>query len=148
VIPKTVFDGTCDIPFSLRLILDESEELRGKYYDMIKGDVKKFFRSFYKAGSFNGERLEMIASHYVTKLDRKTLVEESLHAGLLTREPFREKGLKKGEMNYGVPSSRYQSVSALLNQNNLDTYMEAFCDGLLTKYYKISASSTNSHDKA
>lgn len=131
IIPKTVFDDTCNIPLELRNYFTASKEIAKKHYLLIKSDLKKFFKSFVVSNVFNERSMNLINSTYMTKFNRRTFIKEMSSKYIISSRTH------KGNFHYFIADEYQPSVLSLINQNNLDPLLEDFCNHLMSKYYKI-----------
>ena len=130
IIPKSIFDDTCNIPLEFRNYFAASKKTAKKHYLLIKNDLKKFFKSFIFSNGFNDKSFNMINSNFMTKFDRKILIKEMGAYNILMSR------VNKGNTLYFINEEYKTSVLSLINQNNLDPKLEIFCDHLMSKYYK------------
>ena len=131
IIPKTVFDDSCSIPIELRNYFAASKETIKKHYMLIKLDLKKFFKGFATSNVFKECSLNRMNSTFLTKFNRKIFIDEMIRNNIMNQR------VHKGNTLYSIDNNLQQSVLCLINQNNLDPKMEAFCNLLMAKYYKI-----------
>jgi len=131
-IPKNVFDETCSIPHEMKYLFEIDSQNRTALYQIVKNDIKMFMKSFFYTNySFRSKTINQINSKYSSKLSKKNLVEEAIKHNLIYIDSS-----KKRSVFYAVNSPFYSSVLSLLNQNNLDNNLEAFCNNILTKFYR------------
>jgi len=130
-IPKAVFDETCSIPKELKYLFEIDSKNRATQHQLVKDDIKAFMKSFVYTNSFASKTYNHINSNYMSKLDKKKLIDEAMKFGLIFID-----NSKRRSTFYAVDSQHYNSILNLLNQNILDNTLEAFCTLILTKYYK------------
>jgi len=132
-IAEEIFDETCEIPDELKFVIALDKEKSEKLYELLKSDIKKFFRNFVTANSFDEKTYNQIHIAFSTNLNKRILIDEALRYGIIG---INEEKMKKEF--YEINKDYYLSILTLLNQNKMEPSLEKFCVKLLTKYLRKS----------
>jgi hypothetical protein len=128
-IAEEIFDESCEIPDEIKFVIALDKERSDKLYELLKSDIKKFFRNFVTANYFEEKTFNKIHIAFSTNLNKRILIDEALGYGIIT---ISDEKMKKDF--YIINKEYYYSILTLLNQNKMEPSLEKFCIKLLTRY--------------